>query len=197
MTKNEFLNELRNNLKGLPKDDVEDRLSFYSEMIDDRIADGMTEEEAVASIDMYDVVKDVAEKTPLVSLVKEKVKPKRRIRALEVILLILGFPLWFPLVLTFMILLLVAVLLVWVLVIVTYSIEISLFGSSIVSLVAFFSYMGAGEFNVFPLGVAIGAAGAAILFLLVCILSTKLTIKLSKKILTGIKMIFIRKGDKE
>lgn len=196
MKKDEFLEELRKNLRGLPKDDVEDRVNFYSEMIDDKISDGSTEEEAVASIDMYDVVKDVAEKTPLVSLVKEKVKPKRKIRPWEIVLLILGFPLWFPLMLTLMILLLVAILVVWILVIASYAVEVGLFGGSILSLVVFFAYMGEGEFNLFPLGASFLAAGAAMIFLLVCILSTKITAKLSKKILVGIKMMFIGKGDK-
>ena len=196
MKKDEFLEELRKNLRGLPKDDVEDRVNFYSEMIDDKISDGSTEEEAVASIDMYDVVKDVAEKTPLVSLVKEKVKPKRKIRPWEIVLLILGFPLWFPLMLTLMILLLVAILVVWILVIASYAVEVGLFGGSILSLVVFFGYMGEGEFNLFPLGASFLATGAAMIFLLVCILSTKITVKLSKKILVGIKMMFIGKGDK-
>ena len=37
MNKSEFLEELRKGLAGLPKDDVEERLTFYGEMIDDRI----------------------------------------------------------------------------------------------------------------------------------------------------------------
>ena len=50
MTKIKFLIELHNRLSGLPKDDVEERLSFYSEMIEDRIEDGLSEEEAVEAV---------------------------------------------------------------------------------------------------------------------------------------------------
>ena len=50
MNKTEFLNELKDGLSGLPREDVEERLSFYGEMIDDRVEEGMTEEEAVAGI---------------------------------------------------------------------------------------------------------------------------------------------------
>ena len=38
MTKNEFLKQLENALKYLPQDEIEERISFYSEMIDDYIA---------------------------------------------------------------------------------------------------------------------------------------------------------------
>ena len=40
MNKTEFLNELEARLKGLPKEDVEERLEFYSEAIDDRVEEG-------------------------------------------------------------------------------------------------------------------------------------------------------------
>ena len=48
MNKQEFLSALQNALAGLPKKDRQKTLAFYSEMIDDRMEDGMTEEEAVA-----------------------------------------------------------------------------------------------------------------------------------------------------
>lgn len=196
MTKKEFIHELRNRLKGLPNNDIEDCISFYSEMIDDRIADGENEEQAVAAIDIDDAVKEAAAKTPLLSLVKHNVKPKRSLRAWEIILLILGFPLWFPLALVFLVLVFVLVLLIWILVIVTYSVEVALLGGAVVSFASFIGYFGAGQFNLMPLGASIMAAGLALLFLILCVLATKLTAKLSKKIVVGIKMIFIGRGDK-
>ena len=44
MNKQEFLAGLRKGLSGLPQEDIEERLLFYSEMIDDRIEEGMEEE---------------------------------------------------------------------------------------------------------------------------------------------------------
>lgn len=41
MSKQEFLAELRKALSGLPQGDIEDRLTFYSEMIDDRMEEGL------------------------------------------------------------------------------------------------------------------------------------------------------------
>ena len=49
MTKQEFLDRLRRSLAGLPLEDAEERLAFYDEMIDDRMEEGLAEEEAVSS----------------------------------------------------------------------------------------------------------------------------------------------------
>ena len=45
MNKQEFFEQLRKGLSGLPKDDIEERLTFYKEMIEDRIEDGLSEED--------------------------------------------------------------------------------------------------------------------------------------------------------
>ena len=50
MNKQEFLDRLRKGLSGLPQAEREERLLFYSEMIDDRMEEGLTEEEAVAAL---------------------------------------------------------------------------------------------------------------------------------------------------
>lgn len=47
MTKAEFLAALK---RALPEDEAEQTLAFYNEMIDDRMEDGMSEEEAVAAM---------------------------------------------------------------------------------------------------------------------------------------------------
>ena len=52
MNKQEFLSRLRKQLKGL--EDKEERITFYSEMIDDRMEEGLSEEEAVAAVGSLD-----------------------------------------------------------------------------------------------------------------------------------------------
>ena len=195
MKKNEFLNELRKKLSGLSKEDLENRVNFYSEMIDDRIDEGKSEEEAVAEIGTVDeVVYEIAKDTPLVAIVKEKIKPKRSLRAWEIVLLVLGFPLWFPLVVTALVLALVFYLLVWVLVVVTYATELSLVGASLWGATSFAYNLYHGDINLFSLAISVMAAGGALLLFFGCVGSTKLSIKLSKSIITGIKATFIKKG---
>ena len=56
MNKQEFLGALRSRLSGLPSQEVDERLNFYSEMIDDRIEEGISEEDAIAQIGTVDGV---------------------------------------------------------------------------------------------------------------------------------------------
>lgn len=195
MNKKEFIEELRVRLSGLPKDDLENRLSFYEESINDRMSDGKTEEEAIKDLGtVEEIVNQVAEETSLVKLVKEKVTPKRKVKGWEIALIICGFPLWFPLVLTGLILIFVGYLLTWVFTIVAYVIESSFVAVSVAGLTAFFAYIFGGEFNLLPLGASIACLGAAILFAFVCYYITKGNIKLSKNIFIWIKRRFMRKG---
>ena len=197
MTKNEFLSELREKLQGLPPADIDERVSFYEEMIDDRVDEGEKEEDIIEEIgDVDDVVMEIAKDTPLVKIVKEKIKPKRKIKAWEIVLLAVGFPLWFSLAIVALVLIFVFWLLVWVMVIVTYAVETALVATSVSGAVAFMAYFANGEMNFAPIGMSIMCAGAALLMVFACIGATKGSIKLSKKIVTGIKMLIIGKKGK-
>ena len=197
MTKNEFLSELREKLQGLPPADIDERVSFYEEMIDDRVDEGEKEEDIIEEIgDVDDVVMEIAKDTPLVKIVKEKIKPKRKIKAWEIVFLAVGFPLWFSLAIVALVLIFVFWLLVWVMVIVTYAVETALVATSVSGAVAFMAYFANGEMNFAPIGMSIMCAGAALLMVFACIAATKGSIKLSKKIVTGIKMLIIGKKGK-
>ena len=50
MDKRTFLNSLREQLYGLSQSDIDKSLEYYSEMIDDRMEDGVSEEEAVGYV---------------------------------------------------------------------------------------------------------------------------------------------------
>lgn len=98
MNKAEFLQKLRAALNGLPQSDIEEKVGFYSEMIDDRMEDGLPEEEAVATVgSVEEIVREIVADIPLAKIAKEKIKPKRRMRAWEIVLLILGSPIWLSL----------------------------------------------------------------------------------------------------
>lgn len=195
MKKEEFLHQLESKLQGLPKEDISDRLSFYEEMIEDRISEGKSEEEAINEIGTVDeIVNEIAKDTPLTKLVKEKVKPKRSLRAWEIVLLVLGFPLWFPLLIVAFVLVLVAYILIWVLVIVSYAVELSFNAAFILGLILFFYFLFTGEFSGFYLGASIMSLGASVLMFYGCYGSTKLTIKISKGIINKIKSSLVKKG---
>lgn len=76
MGKQEFLAGLRDRLTGISQEDIEERISFYGEMIDDRVEEGLTEEQAIAEIGTLEgITKQIMSEIPLTQLVKEKVKP--------------------------------------------------------------------------------------------------------------------------
>ena len=127
MNKQEFLAELRKGLSGLPQGDIEERLSFYSEMIDDRMEEGLSESEAVAAIgSVSEVVAQILEEIPLTKLVKEKVKPSRTLKAWEIVLLALGSPIWLSLLIAAFVVILAVYIVMWSVIVSIWAIEISL-----------------------------------------------------------------------
>ncbi len=50
MNKQEYLESIRSRISAMPADDVNRFMDYYSEMIDDRVEDGLSEEEAVADM---------------------------------------------------------------------------------------------------------------------------------------------------
>ncbi|MBR3979439.1 MAG: hypothetical protein IKJ94_07450 [Oscillospiraceae bacterium] len=87
MDKTTFLSQLQKRLKGLPEEELRQTLEYYAEMIDDRMEEGFSQEEAVAEVGtVEEIARPLLPKTP-----------RRKRKGWELALLILGFPLWFPL----------------------------------------------------------------------------------------------------
>ena len=96
MTKSEFLSALARALAGLSWEDAEERLSFYSEMIEDRVEEGLSEAEAVAAAGApAEIAAQILREFPRETVQTGK---KHRMKGWEIALLILGSPLWLSLV---------------------------------------------------------------------------------------------------
>lgn len=92
MTKKEFLAALKIKLRAIPRAELRERLGFYSEIIDDKMEEGLTEGEAIAEIGNID---DVAEQILAEARVEEPVKKVRKpVSILQIVLLIIGSPIW-------------------------------------------------------------------------------------------------------
>ena len=78
---------------------MEECLTLYAEMLDDRIEEGLSEEEAVAAAGaVEEIVRQTVDETPLAKIAKERVRPKRHLKAWEIVLLALGSsPVWLSL----------------------------------------------------------------------------------------------------
>lgn len=196
MDKQEFLLALRKALYGLPQDEVEERVAFYSEMIDDRMEEGCSEEEAVAGVDAIDrIVKRTVADVPMKKIVQERIKTKRSLEGWEKVVLVLGFPLWFPLLITVGALVLALYAVIFSLVIAIWGVEIGLLGSAVggVGCAALYAFQGQGFSALAALGIGIFAAGATILMFPVCVAATKGLFRLCGGIAVSIKRLFIRK----
>ncbi len=196
MNKSEFLAALREKLNGVPEEDINKSLDFYEEMIDDRVEDGMSEEEAVQALgSMEEIINQILSEVSLPKLVKEKVRPKQTLKAWEVVLLVLGAPVWIPIVLSLCIVVLSAYLTVWVMIISLYALDLSVAFSGLALVATAFAALVQGQFAVFGMmfGCGLMAVGLSILLFFGFNLVTKGILWLSKKILIGIKGLFIKK----
>ena len=98
MTKQEFIFELYKKLKNFPKKEVDESIAFYSEIIEDNIEDGLTEEQAVSKLgSIDDIVNQITSQIPLTKIVKQNAKPTRTLKTWELVVLIATSPIWFSL----------------------------------------------------------------------------------------------------
>ena len=78
MNKREFIKKLKEMLSDLPEKEINERIEFYSEMIDDRIEDGLTEEQAIKDIGtVEEVSKQIIDEIPLFKIIKHKLKKSK------------------------------------------------------------------------------------------------------------------------
>lgn len=196
MNKTAFLSALRDRLSGLPEEDIRQSIDYYSEIVDDRIEEGLPEEEAVAALgSMEEIVSQILSETSLPKLVKAKVKPKRTLKTWEIVLLIAGSPVWAPLLLAAAVILLAVYIVLWAVILVLYSIVLSFSAGAVAGILGFFASMPSGSFvqGFAYLGAGFFCAGITILLFLGFNQITRNILHLSKKMLLNIKTRFIKK----
>lgn len=198
MDKQAFLAALGKALSGLPKEDRERSLSFYEEMINDRMEDGASEEEAVAAIgSVEEITAQVLADIPLTKLVKAKVKPNRALKGWEIVLLLLGAPLWLPLLLTAVLLILMVYIMVWAVVITLYAVDLSLALAGVSGIAAAFLYGFSGNAPgiAAALGVGLVCMGLAVFCFFGVNQVARWVLRLGRKMLLWLKSLFIRKEE--
>lgn len=196
MNKKEFLAELGARLSGLPQEDIDERLCFYGEMIDDRIEENVSEEESVAQIgSVDDVVSQILMDYPLKKIVMERVKPRRRLRVWEIILLILGAPMWLPILLSIVVVFIAVYVVLWAVIIALWAVEaafiVSVPGGLMCAVIAL--TRGNALSAMAAAGVSVCCAGLAIFMFFACKAATKGIAFLTKRLILGVKTMFVGK----
>ncbi len=196
MCKQEFLTQLRKGLTGLPQEDIEERIIFFSEMIEDQIEEGLSEEEAVAAIGPVEkVVSQIVAETPFTKLVKERIKPKRTLKVWEIVFLILGLPLWLSLLIAAFTVLLGLYVSIWSVLVSLWALMASLAVCSLAGIAstAVLALGGSLLTALALFGVALFLAGISIFLFFASKRVTKAFLFLTKKAILCVKSRFLGK----
>ncbi len=200
MTKQEFIEALRARLSSLPRKDIEERIGFYIEMIDDRIEEGLTEAEAVSAVGSVDdiaaqILSESGAANETDSELKEDKKEKKKLSPWIIVLLALGAPIWLSLTVGAASVIFSVYMVIW-------SIIISLwgaFGSLVYIAIAGVAWgigfiVGADAMSGFAcIGAGLFCAGLSIFFFFGCRTITEGTVSLTKKAVLSIVNRFRKK----
>ena len=173
MNKSEFLTQLQARLWSIPQADANASVDYYAEMIDDRIEDGLSEQEAVAAMgDPSQIAQQILSEAQL---------PPKQSPALPVwaiVLLVVGSPIWVSLLIAAFSVVISLYVSMWAVLISLYTIPISLGAASIGCMVV--GFVRSFTDNL-PLGIA--SIGAALLCAGLCMFSFWLCNQVARGIL--------------
>ena len=198
MSKQEFLAQLRKGLSGLPQDDIEECLAFYSEMIEDRLEEGLSEMEAVSAVgSVPEIVAQVVADISFTKIAKERIRPKRRLSAGEITLLVLGSPVWLSLGIAAFAVILSLYVVLWSVIISLWAIFVSLAACALGGVIecVIFTVCGNGISGIAVLAAGFVCAGLSIFMFYGCKAATKGILILTKKIAIWLKNCFIKKEE--
>ena len=199
MKKQEFLDKLKASLWAMPEADKQRSMDYYAEMIDDRMEDGLSEEEAVAAIgDLDEIVRQILTESPRppATVKKEQKQQKRGLEPWMIVLLVLGSPLWISLVTAAVSVIFSVYVSLWSVVLVLYTVAVAVGAAAIGCIVGSFFMIGRTATIAVAWGAALLCTGLAILLFLLGNLAAKGMIELTKLCWQGVKSIFQRKEQK-
>ena len=199
MNKCEFLTRLALELKGLPREDAERWLEYYREMLEDSIEDGMSEEEAVASLgDPANIVKEILSQTSLTKLIKNKVSLKRKLRVWEIILICVGSPIWSALAISAAAVFFSVFVSLWAVIVSLWAVELSLAVSGVAGILGmiFGAITGRMHQGLLLLGGGLVCVGLGYFGFFLCKWLTVLLCKLCKLFWLFVKFLFVSKEGK-
>ncbi len=192
MTKKEFCDGLRQALHGLPQREIEQTLHYYTEIIADRMEEGMTEEQAVSKMEPMHVI---ARRVVADFRGSAAPRPRARISGFMIALLILGFPLWFPLLVTGFVLLVVALTLAWVFVLVIWAVCLGLFSGGMAAILGlFFGSIRFGLPALGQVGLGMAAMGLSVFLFYGAKAAIPLAMGATVRLVSNVKKGIVRRG---
>lgn len=197
MTKHDFLRSLQDNLSALPQETVAEHLRFFSEMIDDRIEDGLTEEEAIRAIgSVEDICRHITDGISLPDTQEHRDPERRKLRPWEIIFLILGSPVWLSLVIAALAVVFSLYGSLWAIIISLWAVFVSLALSGIAVTVGgvILAASGKGVTAIALIGAGLVSIGLSILLFYGCKCVTKGSVSLIRILFSKTRRSFLGKG---
>lgn len=194
MNKSEFLKQLQLQLQSLSVADQQRSLDYYAEIIDDRMEEGLSEEEAVDAVGTAEeVAQSILAETPVPV---QRETPKKHLHWWEIVLLVLGSPIWVSLLVSVLAVIFSVWISLWAVVISLYATAVALAASAVGYVVGSFFMIGddAGILLA-AFGAAFVCAGLSILMFILSNLSSKGMVALTKLTWKGLRRCF--KGKEE
>lgn len=195
MNKPEFISMLSDKLAVLPKTEVDKSVAYFSEIIDDRVEDGMSEDEAVDSLESIDVIiEKIMYETSLPVLMRSRMKPKRPLTTMNIVLIIVGCPIWISLLIAGIAVVLSFYVCVWAVIVSLYATVLSLVLAGIAAIIFCHRYFVSGiQTGLFNLGAGLFCGGLGVLLFSPVKAFSKLLIHFTTWFLKKVKTLFIVK----
>ena len=196
MNKQQFLDSLRRGLSQLPTDEIEKQVAYYNELIDDMVEDGFTEYEAVDRLgSVQEIYENILLDMPLPLLVKSTSKPRGGWTALTIILAILGFPIWFSLLIALFAVVISVYASIWAVAISVFAVVLAVALVAVFLIVFFFILLVSNTAAaIFAMGLGLVLTGIALLLGLAAFYFCKAVVRATAAFGRWTKRLFIRKG---
>jgi len=200
MKKKDFLDKLRDEIRNLPYDEVEKTIAYYDEIISDRMEDGSSEDEAVASCGTPEnIARDLLANQPFSTIIKHRVEDYKKKKTSDnkiaiIIILILLFPFWFPIVMSALGLLIGFFAAIGGVIIALWAVSIAI-GVGGLGMIVASTFGFATNFiptGFFAIGSGIALIGLSILAIIAVIYATKGIIKLLGLLIHSTKKLFVK-----
>ena len=194
MRKQEFLYALRRQLSRLPAKEASERVNFYSEMIDDKMEDGLSEEAAVREVGSTEkIAAEILADTRALSLANAE--PTKKFNTGTLILLVLGSPIWLSLAIAAFAVVISLYAALFSVIIALWAVFVSFVAAAPASVIVgiIFAFCGNVLSGIVALGAGLVLAGLAIFLFYDCKAATKGTLLLTKWSCSQIANLFRRK----
>ncbi len=195
MNKTEFVDALRRSLGKLPSYEVEQSIAFYSEMIDDRVEDGMSEQDAVAALGPVGAIAaQIIAETPAIP--KAIAKANTGSRTLNIVLLVVFSPIWVPIALALIVTAFSIYLSIWAVIVALWITVAALLLCGPIGIVGFVWCLGTGYplTATYLLGCGLAGAGVGLFAWFGVLAASKGLFNLTRQFARWIKGLFVKRA---